>query len=297
MTQSMTAFASHTGLFDGTAWAWEMRGVNARGLDLRLRLPEGFSALDASLRKTLAARLSRGNVSVSLRLTAAEGHSALTVDDVQLDAVLAALDHIQDRALGQGVTLAQPTAADVLSHRGVIRSGADQTAAEIADFARVLEADFAPLLDAFCAMRANEGAALHKVVAKQLESIAQLTQDATNAAEARRPQHRAQLSVALSHVTSDTDIDEDRLAQEIALLAVKSDITEEIDRLHSHVAAARDLMDGDAPKGRKLDFLMQEFNREANTLCAKSQDAALTRIGLDLKAVIDQLREQIQNVE
>ena len=147
-------------------------------------------------------------------------------------------------------------------------------------------------------MRAHEGAALEKVIADQLDQIAKLTDAAAIAAEARAPQVKENLTAALRRVIEDVgEVEEARIAQELAVLAVKSDVTEEIDRLRAHVAAARALLAEDKPAGRKLDFLAQEFNREANTLCAKAQAAALTAIGLDLKAVIDQMREQIQNVE
>lgn len=294
----MTAFASRTGSHATQAWAWEMRGVNGRGLDLRLRLPEGVPGLEAGLRAALTARLTRGNVTVGLRLTRDEAATALVLDQAQLDRVLAALDQVQERAFAMGVTLGQPTAADVLGQRGVIVQG--QSPAEGSDegLPEALLADFEILLNDFAAMRASEGAALHGVIAAQLDSIEGLIEEASAAAEARRPEVRASLSAALRRIVTDvTEVEEGRIAQELALLAVKSDITEELDRLRAHIAAARVLLATDGPQGRKLDFLTQEFNREANTVCSKSGSAPLTRIGLDLKAAIDQMREQIQNVE
>lgn len=273
-----------------------MRGVNARGLDLRMRLPEGITGLETALRAALNAALGRGNVTVNLRLSREDMAGTLAVDEAQLDGVLRALDQVQERAFAMGVTLGQPTAADVLAQRGVLvaAKSEDMTAA----LAAALQADIAPLVADFVAMRASEGAALEAVLTAQLDQIADLTEAAADAAQARAPQVRANLANAMRRVLEDVaEVDAARLAQELAVLAVKSDVTEEIDRLRAHVAAARDLIDSAKPAGRKLDFLSQEFNREANTLCAKAQAAPLTAIGLDLKAVIDQMREQIQNVE
>ena len=299
--RSMTAFASRQGAAAGASWTWEMRGVNARGLDLRLRLPDGAGALEPTLRARLGERLTRGNVTVGLRLSSGEGGAnALALDAEQLDRVLRAFDAVQDRALALGITLAQPTAADVLAQRGVVRSGAaeEETGPAQAEVLAALEADFIPLLDAFCAMRATEGAALARVISGQIDRIAELTEAAAGAAEARRADVEKALSAALARVLQDAgQMPPERIAQELALLAVKADVTEEIDRLRAHVAAARALLAAPAAQGRKLDFLAQEFNREANTLCSKAGAAALTAIGLDLKAVIDQMREQIQNVE
>lgn len=296
MTNSMTAFASRTGNLGRTSWNWEMRGVNARGLDLRLRMPDGFDELEAAFRGALAKALARGNVTVNLRVNREDAGVAATLDEPQLDAVLLALDAIQDRAFTMGVTLGQPTSADVLKERGVLVVGKSDEVST--DLIKALKADIDPLVTAFVDMRKAEGALLHEVVLDQLTQIEVLATAAAKAAADRAPQVKANLTAALRRVLEDvTEIDEARIAQELAILAVKSDVTEEIDRLQTHVQAARDLLDADAPAGRKLDFLAQEFNREANTLCAKAQSAALTAIGLDLKAVIDQMREQIQNVE
>ena len=296
MTHSMTAFASRTGTLGPASWSWEIRGVNARGLDLRLRIPEGIEGLEPVLRSALTGVLARGNVTVNLRLNREDLAGALTVDEAYLDEVLKALDQVQERAFAMGVTLGQPTAADVLTQRGVLIAAKSQEDTEA--LAAALIADVAPLAADFVAMRAVEGAVLEKVVADQLDQIEKLTGDAAAAAQARAPQVKENLTLALRRVMDDVgEIEEARVAQELAMLAVKSDVTEEIDRLGAHVSAARDLLAQDKPSGRKLDFLAQEFNREANTLCAKAQAPALTAIGLDLKAVIDQMREQIQNVE
>ncbi|WP_296425836.1 YicC/YloC family endoribonuclease [Yoonia sp.] len=296
MIQSMTAFASRTGTMGLITWNWDMRGVNARGLDLRLRLPEGIEGLEAALRAALTRALGRGNITVNLRLTRDDRGGAPAIDATQLDSVLRALDAVQDRASAIGVTLAQPTAADVLAHRGVLVAGAvDDDAGALA---QALIADIDPLIADFVEMRATEGAALSDVLVDQLQQIDTLTAAAWTAATARAPIVRDNLVAAMRRVLDDiAEVDEGRLAQELAVLAVKGDVTEEIDRLQAHVKAARDLVADPKPTGRKLDFLAQEFNREANTLCAKAQFGPLTAIGLDLKAVIDQMREQVQNVE
>ncbi|MEJ6402152.1 YicC/YloC family endoribonuclease [Yoonia sp. 2307UL14-13] len=297
MIHSMTAFASRTGQLDQVSWSWEMRGVNARGLDLRLRLPDGIDGLEAAVRSAVGKALARGNITINLRLTREENGAGIAViDPVQLDAVLRALEHVQQRACDIGVTLAQPSAADVIVQRGVlVAAKGDDMAGQLQE---ALIADIAPLLADFVAMRRNEGEALKAVLLDQIARIDALVRQASDAAVARQPQMADNLKTALRRVVDDVaEVEEARVAQELALLAVKADVTEEIDRLKAHVTAARDLLAADQPIGRKLDFLAQEFNREANTLCSKAQAKDLTAIGLDLKAVIDQMREQVQNVE
>ncbi|MCA1774487.1 MAG: YicC family protein [Loktanella sp.] len=292
----MTAYASRGGTAKGLSWQWEMRSVNARGLDIRLRLPDGIDGLETTIRTMFKAVLNRGNVTVSLRLAREDSASSLRLDEAQLDRVLDALDVVQDRAMSKGVTLGQPTAADVLAHRGVLLS--DQGDTDDTGLATTLTSDLAPLLSDFTAMRGKEGAAMQRVLADQLDRISELVKDAATIAADRLPAMRKTLRAQFARVLAETtEADEQRIAQELALLAVKQDITEEIDRLAAHVSAAWDLIESDGPVGRKLDFLVQELNREANTLCAKSQHAPLTQVGLDLKAVIDQMREQVQNVE
>ncbi len=293
----MTAFAAHAGSAPGLSWTWEMRGVNGRGLDLRLRLPDGLEAIEAPLRAALSARVARGNVTLTLRMSRESTAASLTLDPGQLDRVLGALAQVQARAQDLGVALDRATAADVLAMRGVVLADSAAPADHDALGPLVL-ADLGGLLDAFVAMRAQEGRALEAVLDGQLGLIASLTAQARTLAEARRDEARFNLRAALRRVFEDVpEADETRIAQELALIAVKADITEELDRLTAHVAAARALIADDKPAGRRLDFLAQEFNREANTLCSKAQSAELTRVGLDLKAVIDQMREQVQNVE
>jgi uncharacterized protein (TIGR00255 family) len=299
MVVSMTGFAAARGAGLGHAWTWDLRGVNGKGLDLRLRVPDWIDGLELALRAELQQRLARGNVSLTLRVQrdgAGEGGEGLRVNPGALAAVLAALREVEGAAMAAGVTLAQATAADVLAVRGVLDApGAE---ADTGTLRAAILADLPALLAAFQAARAAEGAALAGLLAAQVDRIEALVAEAREAAQARAASAGAALREAIARVLALTEAaDETRLAQELALLAVKGDVTEELDRLTAHVAAARAHLADTAPVGRKLDFLTQEFLREANTLCAKAQSAPLTRIGLDLKVTIDQMREQVQNVE
>ena len=297
MTISMTGFAARKGQGAGYSWAWDMRSVNGKGLDLRLRVPDWIDGLEVALRGELAKVLQRGNVSLSLRVSReGEGAEALRVNPSALNAVLLALALVEDTAMAQGVTLAQATAADVLAVRGVL----DMAAADgdVGPLRTAILADLPGLLADFQAMRAGEGLALNAVIAGQLARISGLVGDAVTEAAARRDAAPLTLREALARVLANADgVDAVRLAQELALIAVRNDVTEEVDRLQAHVAAARLLLAEPGQVGRKFDFLVQEFMREANTLCAKAQSLALTRVGLDLKTTIDQMREQVQNVE
>ncbi|NCQ23511.1 MAG: YicC family protein [Rhodobacteraceae bacterium CG17_big_fil_post_rev_8_21_14_2_50_63_15] len=296
MIQSMTAFATAKGGHAGQSWVWEMRSVNGKGLDLRLRLPEGIDGLEAGLRAALDRTLARGNVSLTLKLQSTAPVGARNLNSAVLDAVLQAMAEVESRAMEVGVSLAPATAADVLGLPGVLenREGGD----DAGDLGRVLLADFESVLESFIAMRQSEGAALAMVLSAQVNEIARLTDEARALLDSRSAEiarsHRAALSRVIETAA---DVDSGRVAQELALLAVKLDVTEELDRLRAHVAAARALLAKGSPMGRKLDFLTQEFNREANTLCSKAQHPGLTMVGLALKAVIDQMREQVQNVE
>ncbi len=292
----MTGFAARNGESDGFTWAWEVRSVNAKGLDIRLRVPDWVDGLEAAVRKQVAKSVGRGNINLTLRVQRDEGATPLNLNNAQLARVLQALSRIEDAAADSDLTLVHCTAADVLAQRGVIDTSVVQD--DTGPLLAALLDDLPPLLEDFTAMRRNEGAALDKVIHEQIDQIEVLTKAAAKAAKARRDDVAKTLRENLARVLDNTDgADPDRVAQELALLAVKSDVMEELDRLRAHVDAARDLTGKSGPVGRKLDFLMQEFMREANTLCSKSQSVDLTRIGLDLKAVIDQMREQVQNVE
>ena len=292
MLHSMTGYASLSGDTDAMTWDWEIRAVNARGLEVRLRLPEGFETLEPVIRKEAGASIKRGNVNVSLKLRRKPGAQSVRIDT---DALTAALDRISDisaAAEKTGAGLAPPTATDIMQLPGVLESRDDleiptEVASQITD-----------LLREFGEVRRGEGEALGRVLTEQLTSVADLIDKAGTTAEARAARAGEILRDKVSALLeTTTEADPDRLAQELALLAVKADVTEEIDRLRAHVAAARDHLKSGGPVGRKLDFLMQEFNREANTLCSKSGSTELTAIGLDLKILIEQMREQVQNLE
>ena len=290
----MTGFAAMDGGDgQGLGWNWDLRSVNARGLDLRLRLPEGMGALEAPLRRLLSEAVTRGAVTLSLKLARSAGVLG-GGDEQRLQAALDQIARLQVMADAQGIILAPPTAAEILTLKGATEAG--EGAAGLPDPDRLM-AEAGELIGAFNKMRRAEGAAVGVVLLAQIDKLAALTEAAAQAAQARGASHAARMRAALAALLDQTDLDEARLLQEMAILALKTDVTEEIDRLRAHVGAARDLLAQGGAVGRKLDFLMQEFNREANTLCSKAQDGALTALGLDLKLVIDQTREQVQNVE
>jgi len=297
MTKSMTGFAANKGEIAGWNWAWDIRAVNARGLDIRMRVPDWVDGLEPALRAIIQKAAARGNINLSLKVQREGSAETMQIDGHVLDNVLSMLKRIEvDAAGNHNLDLAPTSAAQIIALRGV--ADTSQTNLDTAPLLAALKAALPDLLTAFNTMRASEGANLEKILCEQISQIESLTGDAKIASEARKNKLAENLKRNLSRVLENSDrADPDRVAQELALIAVKTDVTEEIDRLHAHVSAARGLLAEQGPAGRKLDFLSQEFNREANTLCSKSQFPELTRIGLDLKAVIDQMREQVQNVE
>lgn len=296
--QSMTGFArTHGRVESGTAsgaWVWELRSVNSKGLEIRLRLPTGFETLESESRKILHSHLSRGNIQASLQFERETGSSIPVVNEAALAAVLAATQRI-GRLLGAPA----PRAETILQIKGVLESGESEVSPQHVDArnAGVLAglAQAAALLEA---ARQNEGTAVVAALMRQVEQIdalvAALEADPSRSAAAIRERLRGQLAQLLDDANM---LDPQRLHQEAAILATKADIREEIDRLQAHVAAARTLLAGPGPAGRKLDFLSQEFNRECNTVCSKANAAAVTSIGLEMKIIIDQFREQVQNIE
>lgn len=296
MLKSMTAFASAQGSDGPFSWSWELRSVNGKGLDLRMRVPDWIPGLEQALKEKLSGAVNRGNVTLTLKMAREDGAGQLSVNPKTLDDALAALETIEGAAMAKGISLAPATAADVLTLRGVMEAGRQEE--NVDALTAILKADLDAVLASFVAMRSSEGAALADVISGQMTEIEQLTEDAASLLETRAQDMEAAFRSALARVMDGAGQgDAARISQEIALLAVKADVTEEIDRLRAHVSAARVLINAGSPVGRKLDFLAQEFNREANTLCAKSQHTQLTQIGLALKTVIDQMREQVQNVE
>ncbi|MCB1394506.1 MAG: DUF1732 domain-containing protein, partial [Rhodobacteraceae bacterium] len=239
---------------------WDLRSVNGRGLDLRFRLPDWLDGLEPGLRKMLADRLARGNVTLALKLSRADQDAGPRLNVTALDAAVTLVLAAERRAESQGLGLAPMTAADLLALRGVIDTGPDM--AEPAPLVAALLEHARGLIDAFEAARAAEGAALGQVIGVQVDTIARLTAQARAAAESRRGAQIESLTAALTRLSEAApQADPGRLEQELALIAVKTDVTEELDRLDAHVTAARALLAEAAPIGRKLDFLMQEFNR------------------------------------
>ncbi|MEQ9811625.1 MAG: YicC/YloC family endoribonuclease [Azospirillaceae bacterium] len=289
---SMTGFARTEGEAAGFTFAWEARSVNGKSLDVRLRYPPGWDRLDMAVRQLVQSRFSRGNFSLSLQIEAVDREPRLRINRDLLDSVLGLARELE--AAG----VAPPSADGLLAVRGVIETSdeRDDEAREAAVPGMLTAADEA--IEALAAARADEGARLERLVLSQLDEIARLTAAAGDTAQAQPTAMRARLAEQLAQLLDlRPPVPEERLAQELALLATRGDIREELDRLGAHVEQAREMIAAGGPIGRRLDFLCQEFNREANTLCSKSGDTALTRIGLDLKTVINQMREQVQNVE
>ena len=292
MLHSMTGYAARTGETEGVKWDWEIRSVNAKGLDIRMRLAEGAEALEPQLRKAIGKALSRGNISVSLKMTQKQDVNQSALNEVVLETALARLATVGQAARDRGFSLRKASAAEVLQLPGVVEVS---SATALPD---AIAADIRDLVADLVKMRSSEGEALGRILFEQLNRVEELLSDAAAASEARLARQGALLNEKVAALL-DANAPEtpERLAQELAILAVKADVTEEIDRLAAHLAAARDHLANGGPIGRRLDFLMQEFNREANTLCSKSGSTELTAIGMDLKLVIEQMREQVQNLE
>ena len=289
----MTGFARAEGSSGGLVWAWELRSVNGRGLDLRFRLPPGWDALEAGLRESMGKMLKRGNVAANLNVKR-EAEARLVLDSVALEQALTLAMDLHRRMPGSPV----PRAEALLSLPGVLRTAVADPADERAGAAVAVQAGFAEALAALVLARQAEGARLGVVLTGLLDEIAELRQRAAEQAADQPAAQRARVMENLTALLRESpSLPQERIAQEVALLAARSDVREELDRLDSHVAAAHALLAEAANVGRRLDFLTQEFNREANTLCSKSASTALTATGLQLKAAIEQLREQVQNIE
>lgn len=288
----MTGFARAEGAHEGWRFVWEVRSVNGRGLEWRARLPAGYDALDPDMRKIAKQKLSRGSLNIALTLTSDHAESGYRINEAMLADAVSMINKLR-----LNVECAPPRADGLLGLRGVIEQAEEELSAEAREaLIAALLNSFGEALDALVAARRKEGASMGAVIAGHFETIERLTADAAANAAAMPAAIRERISGQLKELL-DGAVPEDRLAQEAALLAIKADVREELDRLSSHVAAGRALLAREGPVGRDLDFLTQEFNREANTLCSKAQDMELKRIGLELKRVIDQLREQVQNIE
>lgn len=291
---SMTGFARSDGASGANRWSWEVKTVNGKGLDIRVRLPPGFDALEAQARSAAAAAFARGSCQVGLTVKREVSAATVRVNQAVLDAVLEAMAQASKR-----IDAAAPRLDGLFAIKGVLETDEpEETEAERAVLHAEVLVGLQTALEACVAMRVAEGEALARVLHLRIDEIEALRL-AAEANPARQPAAiRDKLAQQVKVLTEAAPaLDPDRLHQEAILLAAKADIREELDRLHAHVAAARDLLAKGGAIGRRLDFLSQEFNREVNTLCSKANDVSLTSTGLSLKAVVEQFREQVQNIE
>jgi uncharacterized protein (TIGR00255 family) len=290
---SMTGFARTSFEVDGAKFSWELKSVNARGLEIRLRLPPGLDHLEADIRVRVRDSLARGSCFFVLQKEASGERVRLALNEDALALVVAAA-----RRLAAVEGIAMPTADGLLSIPGVLRESGDELAVEAAERrdAAILEA-LGEGLTAVTVARAEEGQRLQVLLESHLESVAELVESARAVAAEAPEALKARIHDQVALLADRSDLDPDRLHQEAVIAATRADVREELDRLDSHVAGARQLIKSGGSVGRRLEFLSQELNREANTLCSKAFDRRLTSIGLELKAVIDQFREQVQNLE
>jgi uncharacterized protein (TIGR00255 family) len=291
---SMTGFARADGVIGSYAWAWELKSVNAKGLELRLRLPPGWDSLEAQARSRASEVLARGTIYANLSVNREGTPPTVRVNESVLAAVLATIGDIAHR-----IDAAPPSLDGILALKGVIEvSEADEREEERRAAEAAVLGGFAQALAGLTEMRRREGDALRRVLVSRLDALAALAGRAEGAPGRHPDAIKARLKEQIAVLLDASDrFDPDRLHQEAILIASKVDVREELDRLAAHVTQARTLIEAGGPVGRRLDFLAQELNRETNTLCAKSNDVELTNIGLELKSVVEQFREQVQNLE
>lgn len=290
----MTGFARIDGAEDGYNWVWELRSVNSRSLDVRLRLPNSIDHIETRIRNVIAERLTRGNISVSLTLQRPPSHQEVLINAEVLNQILDI-----SKKLSESHNISPPSVDGLLAIRGVLevrdQEEDDQQRKNLE--VAVLDA-LAKALDELVQNRSAEGERLVVSINRHLDEIESFIIEASSIDEAQPAAIAKRMSEQINSLANESPaLTEERLAQETAILAVKGDIREELDRLSAHVEGGRELIAGGSPVGRKLDFLCQEFNRETNTVCSKSSALSLTRVGLQLKAAIERLREQIQNIE
>ncbi len=292
--KSMTGFARSAGALAQWRWSWEIKAVNARGLDLRVRAPPGFDALEAEARARLGAQLARGTCYATLSGQREQAAPEIRVNENALKALAAVLERLP------ASDFIKPASLDgLLAIRGIVEIvEAPDTPEVLAEISRAMLINLDQAVQALIGMRAQEGEALKRVLTGQLERLTALTK-AANDNPGRKPEAvRARLQQMVQDLThASTALDPQRLHQEAVMLAAKADVREEIDRLSAHLVAAAELVDLGGPAGRRLDFLAQEMAREANTLCSKSNDKDLTNIGMEMRALVEQFREQVQNIE
>ena len=292
--QSMTGFALSSGQSDNLSWEWQARSVNGRSLDVRVRVPAGFESVERVVRDEVAKKFKRGNISLSLTLNRSSVSPTYSINNILLEQIFKIQESLKGRISSEPLSLDL-----LLSIRGMLE------VKELNDDHKMSSLNETELIK--CAMevltnlsftRYEEGKQLKVILERHIKKITELTDLAYSSAAVQPDSHRDRLRKLLAGVLEpDNSLTEERLLQETALLIIKSDVREELDRLRAHINAANMLLAEGGPVGRRFDFLCQEFNRESNTVCSKSSDIELTKIGLELKAAIEQLREQVQNVE
>lgn len=291
---SMTGFARQSGNWENYHWTWEIKSVNGRALDVRCRTPQGMDGVEQMARKILKENIARGSVNINLQMSRDTGSTSFKINQEMLDLLVEVAT-----TTAMNNHLPQPSLDTLMGIRDVIQYvEAEEDEATIKARDEVLKTSFMDALAAFKSSRDTEGAAMQNVLTGLLDEIEKLVKQADSLAQELpaliKKRYMDKVNALLDE---NSGIDPDRIAQEVVLLATKADIKEEIDRLYAHIAAGRTHINTDGQIGRKLDFLTQEFNREANTLCSKAADIRLTDIGLSLKTTIDQFREQVQNIE
>ncbi len=291
---SMTGFARGHGVCGSYGWAWEIKSVNGKGLDLRLRLPPGWDAIEVPVRTRAAEALARGSVQANLTIERSGALPVVRINAAVLDAILATMKQIAPK-----IEASPPSLDGLLALKGVIEIGdSEEREDERRNAEAAVTAGFTEVIGALGEMRRHEGAALSQVLSARLREIAALAKRAEHAPGRRPDAIRARLAEQVAMLLAQSDrFDPDRLHQEAVVIATKADVREELDRLAAHIGQAQHIIGQGGPIGRRLDFLAQELNREANTLCAKANDVELANIGLELKAAVEQFREQVQNVE
>lgn len=290
----MTGFSRVEGHNESAAWSWEIRSVNGKNLDVRMRVPPGFEALEVPARKMVSEAFRRGNLQTSLQVSQQSQASIPVLNEAAANAALEIARKLQAQVGGE-----LPDAAQLMAIRGILETGGtNQDADELEALHAAMLKSLGEAVAQLSSMREAEGSAVGALLRAQVEQIANLTGQ-IEASKARSPDSiRETLSAQIERVIGAApDFDEARVYQEAVILAAKADIQEELDRLKVHIEASRELLAGEGAAGRKLDFLAQEFNRECNTICSKSNAAEVTSAGLEMKIVIDQFREQLQNLE
>jgi len=292
--QSMTGFSRIEGSNEIANWTWEIRSLNGKGLDFRLRVPSGNDSLQPQIRKLIASHFKRGNLQITLVVNRPGTQSLPVVNQPVLEAVMAAITSMQS-----DFGCPPPAAEHILRIKGVMEAGeTHDNTEESAGLIEPLFQDFEKLLEELEVSRVNEGLDICNFLNEQLNQLEHLTQTINDDPSRSTDQIKQRLVKQLALLLENNNgLDPDRLHQEAAILATRADLAEELDRLKVHLGAARQLLSGEGPVGRKLDFICQEFNRECNTICSKSNAIAVTNAGLDMKVVIDQFREQVQNLE